>query len=868
MTDRTVKVSLIAEVNSYLAGMAKASGSTKELATVGALASTQIKLTEDQMKRAGTTMLIAGGAIAAGVALAISKFAEFDAKMSQVASLSHATADEMASLKDAALKAGQAIGYSASDVADAEIELVKAGISVKDILGGALPGALDLAAAGQLSVADATSIAASAMTQFKLKGTDVTHVADILAAGADKALGSVSDLGEGLKYVGPVADSLGVSIDQTVGTLSLFAQNGILADQAGTGLRGVLQALVSPSAQAQKTLEHYKITMFDSKGAFIGLAGLAGQLHDKLGGLTQAQQSAALGTIFGNQQVTTATVLMQGGAKAVDKWTSAVNDQGFAAEQAAGKMDNLKGDLTKLGAAFDTILIQEGGKSNGLLRDMTKTSTALLHAFEDLPGPVKDIATSLGLVGGAALVAGGAFLLAVPKLGQFQNTLATMATSEIPNVARAAGTLQSVLGGTASFLTGPWGLALGIGATAVAGAFIANTIAAQQRVDDFTASLDKNTGAITKNTRAIAVKDLKDNGGIEAANKLGFSLDTATDAALGDPKAQASVQAAVAAATKSFQKGATAGSPGSGEALAAANKLAAAVGLSSDSLKKSQRDAMNTAKAMGTLKDAETSLTGTVSKATAAIAKNGKTLDSHTAAGQDNQTALDGVADAEKAVIDATELSTSSQVKTTAAWQAGRKALYGVAAQMGLTGAAADDYVNNHLGRIPPKVSTLINVDDGPALARIANINAAYGRLQAEFDSGVSIIVRAGGPAIARAGGGIIPGAPSSKDNTLIHAASGEFVVNAAATAANRSLLESINSGARWNAAAPKWVDMERGRGAAPAVTVNPVVSLEGATFQATIDGQPIKIMIGKQIAAAADAGKSKLQNGKQRLGF
>src|SRR6185437_13408974 len=137
---------------------------------------------------------------------------------------------------------------------------------------------------------------------------------------------------------------MGISIDQTVGALSMLAQNGILGTEAGTSLRGVLLSLTSPSRLAKKTLDEYGVSLYDSQGKFIGLAGVAEQLKTHLGGLNQATRNQALGQIFGNQQITAATILMQGGAKEVNKWTNAVNDSGFAAHQAAGKMDSLKGD--------------------------------------------------------------------------------------------------------------------------------------------------------------------------------------------------------------------------------------------------------------------------------------------------------------------------------------------------------------------------------------------------------------------------------------------------------------------------------------------------------------------------------------------
>jgi TP901 family phage tail tape measure protein len=181
-------------------------------------------------------------------------------------------------------------------------------------MGGALPGALALAAAGQMDVADATSIAVTAMTQFQLKGSDIPHVADLLAAGADKALGSVGDLGMALKQGGLVAAQFGLSVDDTVGTLSAFANAGLIGSDAGTSFKTMLTQLAAPSTKAQALLDKYNITLNDSKGNFIGITGLAGQLQTKLGGLTQAQRNAALATIFGTDAVRAANVLYKEGA--------------------------------------------------------------------------------------------------------------------------------------------------------------------------------------------------------------------------------------------------------------------------------------------------------------------------------------------------------------------------------------------------------------------------------------------------------------------------------------------------------------------------------------------------------------------------
>lgn len=477
-SDRSVKLAVGATMDGFVNELDRGTRAgqqwSKSIASNAKQAAVALHSVRDEAKEVAVPLLAIGTVAAAGVAYAIKSYADFDEKMSSVKSLSHATADEQRKLKQAALETGTAIGYSATQAADAEIELVKAGVSASDIYGGALAGSLKLAAAGQIDVADATSIAASTLVQFNLKGKDVTHVADLLAAGADKALGGVSDLGEGLKYIGPVAASSNISLEQTVGTMALLAQNGILGQQAGTSLRGVLLSLTAPSKLASDTMKQYGINVYDAQGKFIGFNGAAEQLHKRLGTLGDAERDAALGRIFGNEQITAATILMNGGASAVDKWTKAVNEQGFATEQALGKMDNLNGDLTKLKATFQTAAIVTGEAADGPLRSAVQVVTDLLEAYNRAPGAVQAFVLGSGALTAAVTLSSGALLIGIPKAVEFGRALQVVAAANIPAFSAAAGgalkatsALGRGLGAAATFATGPFGLAFAAAALAI-----------------------------------------------------------------------------------------------------------------------------------------------------------------------------------------------------------------------------------------------------------------------------------------------------------------------------------------------------------------------------------------------------------------
>lgn len=383
-TDRQAAAAERAAIASKRAGEIQAASAKSAAAAQEAAAAKAAATAKKTTAAYGTIGLVAAVALGAAAKAA----SDFNAKMAQVESLTRASATTVAKLSDAT-KNYASLGISATEAADAEIELVKAGVSVKDILGGGLAGTLNLAAAGQTDVATATEIAAAAMVQFGLKGAAIPHVADLLAAGADKSLGSVTDLGEGLKYAGTTAHQAGMSIDETVGALSQFAAAGMVGSLGGTALKQMFLKLENPSNRARMFMKDYGISLYDAAGNTKSLSAISGELHDHLGGLTPEMRNQTLAVIFGSRAVQAANILYKDGAAVTQSWTDKVSESGFAAEQASGKMDSLQGDMQKLGASAQNAAIDFGQQLQGPLRDVVGLATDFADAIGKAPGPVK-----------------------------------------------------------------------------------------------------------------------------------------------------------------------------------------------------------------------------------------------------------------------------------------------------------------------------------------------------------------------------------------------------------------------------------------------------------------------------------------------
>ncbi|WP_136314310.1 phage tail tape measure protein [Actinomyces procaprae] len=440
MADRTVKVTLRANVADFNQQIKQASRTLDEAAKsadkTGKAADTGLgrmaqraQLMSGELTTAGTAMAAFGTGLLAASTVAVKASADFAEAMAIVQADTHESAESMEQLRAAAIQAGKDTAFSAVEAADGIDQLAKAGVSTADILGGGLSGALDLAAAGGVSVGEAAETAASAMVQFGLAGSDVTHVADLLAAGAGKAQGGVSDLSQALAQGGLVASQMGLSIEETVGGLAAFASAGLLGSDAGTSFKTMLQRLMNPATKAKNLMKDLGLQVYDSQGHFVGLANFAGQLQEKLGALSEAERNTALSTMFGSDAIRAAAVLYKQGEEGIQGWIDAVNDQGYAAETASARLDSLKGDLQIFAGSWETMLIGMGEGAQGPLRSVVQSATDAVNAFAELPAPVQQSVTVIAGVAGAALTAAGGAMVLLPRIVETRTAMQSLGIS-------------------------------------------------------------------------------------------------------------------------------------------------------------------------------------------------------------------------------------------------------------------------------------------------------------------------------------------------------------------------------------------------------------------------------------------------------
>lgn len=293
---------------------------------------------------------------------------EFESAMSAVQAASGASAEELAALRDAAEQAGATTKYSSVEAANALENLAKAGLSANDAV-QTLPAVLNLAQAGGVGLAEASDYVTKAVAGMGLSFAEAGRVADVLAMGANASSTSVEGLAGALSYAAPLANTLGLSLEQTVAILGKFADAGIDASRAGTALNSILAQFSNPASKFREELAAAGIATgdFDQALRQLAAAGPAGQ--------------RAINAV-GQEAGPALRALLNQGIGSLDALKTKLDESaGSAATFAQVMGDNLDGAAKGLGSAWDALLIKLGTPVLETLKNQVDAIATALRGF-------------------------------------------------------------------------------------------------------------------------------------------------------------------------------------------------------------------------------------------------------------------------------------------------------------------------------------------------------------------------------------------------------------------------------------------------------------------------------------------------------
>jgi TP901 family phage tail tape measure protein len=315
----------------------------------------ELQSTTQVASRLGGVLRQALGALTAGVGLAtaIRTLASFGQEMSTLQAITRATGAEFDALRTKAQELGATTRFSATEAAQGMTFLARAGFDANEVF-GSIEGTLTLAQAGALGLGEAADIASNVLTGFRLEVSRTGEVVDTLALAANSSNTDVRQLGDAIKFVAPVAASVGVSLQEATAAIGALSDAGLQGSLAGTGLRRVISELESPTTKTTEILAKLGLTADDVRVSEVGLTTALSRLA---GAGIEAGEALE---VFGDRGGP-AFLVLQDSIPRVQQFTEELGSaEGTAARIASTMDDNLNGAILATRSAFEGLILALG----------------------------------------------------------------------------------------------------------------------------------------------------------------------------------------------------------------------------------------------------------------------------------------------------------------------------------------------------------------------------------------------------------------------------------------------------------------------------------------------------------------------------
>lgn len=379
-------------------------------------ASNQTNSFQNKLSNGLKNAAVVGGAAIAGVTTAVGAFAKsavdaggtFDKSMSQVAATMGITNEALnntqvktesfsGTLRDFAIEMGKNTAFSASQAADALNYMALAGYDAQKSA-EMLPTVLNLAAAGNMDLAQASDMVTDASSALGLTTEQTYKMIDQMAAASSSSNLSVSQLGEAMLQVGGTAKNLAGGTNELSTMLGVLADNGIKGAEGGTHLRNIMLAMNPTTDAAVTAWQQLGVTAYDAQGNLRPLPTVFGELNNAMNGMSMEEKTRLLSAMFNKTDLSAVNALLATTGDRFTELSGKIEDSAGAAQRMADvQLDNLPGDITLFKSALEAVQISLSNALTPALRTFVQAATEGLQNLDmnAISASISNVITSL-----------------------------------------------------------------------------------------------------------------------------------------------------------------------------------------------------------------------------------------------------------------------------------------------------------------------------------------------------------------------------------------------------------------------------------------------------------------------------------------
>jgi TP901 family phage tail tape measure protein len=309
------------------------------------------------LSMSGAALTGIGAGMAAPIVAAVAAGARFEDRLLAIKASTGATQGELDRVKSAAMGMSEALGVGPTEAAAGMLELLKAGMSLDTVLGGAGKAALEFAKVGEMDVGQAAVVMSDAMNVFGISGE---KAANTLSSAADASSTSIAQMSEAFSMSSAVAALANQSIDDLSAALAILANNGVKGSDAGTSVKTMLMRLMAPADEAIGAFAQLGLSVDAFRGAdgkMKPMVEIIRTLNGALAGMDQAAKDDIFRRIFGADAIRAASILTSAGTEGFANMQASMASALPVGEKYKAMMSGLSGAMGNIMASLERMSI-------------------------------------------------------------------------------------------------------------------------------------------------------------------------------------------------------------------------------------------------------------------------------------------------------------------------------------------------------------------------------------------------------------------------------------------------------------------------------------------------------------------------------
>ena len=312
----------------------------------------------------------------------INQTAEYNHTLNVLQAVTQGTERDVSRLAAEFTNLSTTVPIALSEVANAALEVAKAGYGVEDTM-KIVQASSRLAVAAQSDIKTVSDLQSVILHAWQGTADQAEVISDQLFNAVAKSRADIEGLTDAIGYVAGIAPQANVSLDSSLAIISILTNAGLTMSKAGTYTRQFLNDLMNPSEKLKGIIASLGLTAADIDPRLNDIASIFELLGDRGMNVADAFEGMSI-------RAASAFSVMLRNRRLIQSYTDDINQLGAVNDAFAVATDDVKTAWTEFQNSIMNVSVEIGNLLGGPAKELLNTVTGWINGFRELVFQMKE----------------------------------------------------------------------------------------------------------------------------------------------------------------------------------------------------------------------------------------------------------------------------------------------------------------------------------------------------------------------------------------------------------------------------------------------------------------------------------------------